>query len=76
MQSSREELDRDEMYRLARSHLVDLGLLKATFRKPKRGEAPEFDEKTGMMKAKGLELSPLGRLLLRRVGVAEEDEFQ
>ncbi|MCY3931987.1 MAG: hypothetical protein OXH70_09725 [Acidobacteria bacterium] len=73
--SPREDLDRQAMYRLARRQLVDLGLLHQTFRRPKKGELPEFDEKTGMIKSHGTSLSPLGRLLLRRIGLAEEDEF-
>lgn len=75
MQSPQEDLDRAAMYRLARRQLVDLGLLHQTFRRPRRGELPEFDENTGMIKSQGTELSPLGRLLLRRIGLAEEDEF-
>ena len=75
MQSSREELDREAMYRLARQQLVGLGLLRQTFRRPREGELPEFDEKTGMIRSRGTELSPLGHLLLRRIGLAEEDEF-
>lgn len=75
MQSPREDLDRAAMYRLARQQLVDVGLLHQTFRRPRRGELPEFDENTGMIKSQGTKLSPLGRLLLRRLGLAEEDEF-
>ena len=75
MQSPQKDLDRAAMYRLARRQLVDLGLLQQTFRKPRKGEVPEFDEKTGMVKAQGTRLSPLGRLLLRRIGLAEEDDF-
>ena len=73
--SSRDELDREAMYRLARRQLVDLGLLDQTFRKPRKGDLPEFDEKTGMMKSQGTRLSPLGRLLLRHIGLAEEGEI-
>lgn len=73
--SSREDLDREAMYRLARRQLVDLGLLDQTFRKPRRGDLPEFDEKTGMIKSQGTRLNPLGRLLLRRIGLAEVDDF-
>ncbi|MCY3965612.1 MAG: hypothetical protein OXG83_11285 [Acidobacteria bacterium] len=75
MQSPREDLDRAAMYRLTRRQLVDVGLLHQTFRKPRKGDLPEFDEKTGMIKSQGTKLSPLGRLLLRRIGLAEEDEF-
>jgi len=44
-----------------------MGLLKARFKKPKRGELPAFDDKTGMIKAQGYEITGLGRLLLRSI---------
>jgi hypothetical protein len=67
--------DRSVNYELARSRLVQLGLLVPKFKKPMSGKSPEFDEKTGMMKAAGFELTPLGRLLLRRAGLAEANDF-
>jgi hypothetical protein len=73
--SSREELDRATMVDLAKAQLKSLGLLQTRYKKPKKGELPEFDEKTGMIKRQSVTLSPLGRLVLRRVGLAEENEF-
>lgn len=75
MQSTREELDAAEIADLARSQLVSLGLLRIRFKTPRSGTLPEFDDKTGMIKAQGNELTSLARLLLRRIGLAEEDEF-
>lgn len=68
-------LDQATMNELARAQLISLGLLKANYRAPKKGELPDFDLKTGRMKYTHLALSPLGRLLLRRIGLAEADEF-
>jgi hypothetical protein len=59
---------------LAREKLLRLGLLEETFRKPRRGESPELDENTGRIKVQGRRLSQLGRLLLRRVGLAEDGD--
>jgi transcriptional regulator NrdR family protein len=56
-----------------RAHLVRLELLRPRFQKPKKGQLPEIDEKTGMMKVKGYDITPLGRLLLRTIG--EPDGF-
>ena len=56
-----------------RAHLVRLELLRPRFQKPKKGQFPEIDEKTGMMKAQGYDIAPLGRLLLRTIG--EPDGF-
>lgn len=48
-----------------RQHLQDLGLTRHRFPRPRRGEVPEFDDKTGMMKATGADLTRLGKMLLR-----------
>ncbi len=69
MGSSQEELDRGAIYDGYRQHLRELGLLRPNFRRPRRGELPEFDEKTGMMKTSGHKLTQLGRLLLRFLGL-------
>lgn len=55
-----------------KEHLVRLGLLKYRFKKPKKGEFPEFDEKTGAMKSQGHDITSLGRILLRHVDLVEE----
>ncbi len=75
MGSSREDHDKAEVFQLARDNLIQLGLLRPRFAQPKKDALPEFDSKTGMIKAQGFELSPRGRLLLRRIGLAEDDEF-
>lgn len=73
--SSQEEIDAETLHETSRMHLVRLGLLRPSFGKPRKGEVPEFDEKTGMLKASGYELTSLGRMLLRRIELAEPDEF-
>lgn len=55
-----------------KEHLVRLGLLKYRFKKPKKGEFPEFDEKTGAMKSQGHDITSLGRILLRHVDLMGE----
>jgi hypothetical protein len=44
-----------------------------TYRKSKKGDMPEFDEKTGMVKASGNSITHLGRLLLRSIDLATAD---
>jgi len=65
--SSREEVDKDTIYNTHRVHLTSLGLIKPRFKMPKKGELPEFDDKSGMVKASGYEITSLGRLLLRSI---------
>ena len=49
------------------------GCSEFRFKKPKRGELPEFDEKTGMVKVGGYEITSLGRLLLRSIDQDKKD---
>ena len=72
MSSPQEELDIAAVYETYRGKLVNLNLLKRDFKKPKKGEVPEFDEKTGMIKATGYSLTPLGRLLLKYIDMPDE----
>jgi len=67
--------DRAALYDLARAELVRLGLLRPHFQKPRKGEFPDLDENTGMMKARGYALTTLGRLLLRTIGLCEPEDF-
>lgn len=67
--------DDTTMYEEQRNHLLRLGLLKIRFKKPKRGELPEFDENTGAIKASGRDITQLGRMLLRRIDVLQPEEF-
>ncbi|MDE0010406.1 MAG: hypothetical protein OXU36_04640 [Candidatus Poribacteria bacterium] len=71
--SSQEEVDKHAIYEAHKANLAHLGLLKIRFRQPRRGESPEFDDKTGMMKASGYDITDLGRLLLRSIDQSEED---
>lgn len=62
-----EQVDQHAIYETYQTNLARLGLLKVRFRKPKRGELPEFDENTGMVKAQGYGITSLGMLLLRSI---------
>ncbi|MCY3724907.1 MAG: hypothetical protein OXG97_22040 [Candidatus Poribacteria bacterium] len=65
--SSQEEVDKHAIHEVYRTNLARLDLLKIRFQRPRRGESPEFDEKTGMMKSSGYDITSLGRLLLRSI---------
>jgi hypothetical protein len=65
MGSSEEEFEEAALKASYRQHLHDLGLIRYRFRQPRRGEMPEFDDNTGMMKASGSEVTRLGKMLLR-----------
>lgn len=67
--SGRDELDRHAIFQTHNQHLVSVGLLKPRFLTPSRGKDPQFDPKTGMMKTSGFEITPLGRLLIRKLDI-------
>ena len=71
-----EDDDRDKaaLYDAARGQLVRLGLLSPVFRPIKKGELPEFDLKTGMLKSTRDQITPLGRMVLRHVGLADRED--
>ena len=75
MEDSQEVSDQWTISQLARQQLVTLGGLRLNFARPRKGELPEFDDTTGTIKSHGHTLTPLGRLLLRQIGLAEADEF-
>jgi hypothetical protein len=77
------EKDRYALHQSYRNHLVRLGLLQARFQSPPgfryghsskadSPEVPQFDYKTGMMKSTGVDVTPLGELLLRKIGLVNE----
>ncbi|MGB2824262.1 MAG: hypothetical protein WBF17_25030 [Phycisphaerae bacterium] len=65
--SPESEIHAGAIFESHRQHLIRLGLLRQRFRKPRKGELPEFDPKTGMIKANGHEITTLGRILLRYI---------
>ena len=67
--SSQEELDDATLHESRKAHLRSLGLIRPRFRRTIKRQVPEFDDRTGMMKASGHDVTPLGRLLLRTMGV-------
>lgn len=67
MQSTLAEIDADKLYQAGEKHLLRLGLLQKIYTTVRRGEMPEFDARKGDYKHR-VEISYLGRMLLRAVG--------
>ncbi len=72
MGSGTDIIDQNTVHQTYKEKLIRLGLLNREYKKPKRGEFPEFDEKTGMIKEKSVSLTPLGRLLLKYIDMGDE----
>lgn len=73
---TQDEMDQSAIHELAKQQLVTLGLVRPTYHSAIYGrDTPEFDEKTGTLKSSGQEITPLGRLVLRRLGLATENDY-
>jgi hypothetical protein len=57
-----------------KEHLAQLGLLERRYARDSRTKELKVDRRTGAPEVAGYELTPLGRLLLRHVGLASEHE--
>lgn len=68
IRGERSGYDKEAFRRSYQSKLFELGLMERRFNRLKKGEMPEFDEKTGMMKSQNDSLSGIGHLLLRYIG--------
>jgi hypothetical protein len=66
MQSAQNEIENNKLFELGRSKLLILGLLEQVFNKIKKGEMPDFDEKTGTLKGR-TQISYLGRMLMKEL---------
>lgn len=75
MGSSQEEHDRVTMYNTYREKLTRLNLLRKKFKEVKKGEFPEFDKNTGMIKDNGYDLTPLGRIFLKYIDMLEDGKY-
>jgi len=73
MGSSQQELDKATLQESYDEHLTQLGLLQVRYSVDSRTKQPEFDSWTGDQKVRGRELSTLGRLLLRQIGISHKE---
>ena len=73
--ASEDDINKSILFDTYKEKLVRLNLLKRKFKKPKKGEFPEFDEKTGMIKSNGFEITRIGRLFLKYIGLLKNDDF-
>lgn len=72
MGSSWDEIEEAAIHTSYKQHLVELGLLRPNFKRLKKNEIPEFDAKTGMVKANGHNITMLGKMLLRYLNLIPE----
>jgi hypothetical protein len=68
LQSPMSDVERNRLFEVGREHLLRTGLLKKNFGNVKKGQLPEFDAGKGDFKHT-VEVSHLGRMLLREIGL-------
>lgn len=73
MDSPPEEIDAVGVYRAYKEHLENLGLIQHRYETGSRGEIPELDARTGRPRRRTPEISILGRLLLREIGLLKDE---
>lgn len=61
----------EALYKSGINNLERLGLITGRYRTPKKGELPEFDDRTGKLKGSPSSVSSLGRLVLESIGLLE-----
>jgi hypothetical protein len=66
--SAPDVLERERLYQAGKEHLLRLGLLQRNYGSVKKGQLPEFDQRSGDFKHT-VEISYLGRLLLKEIGM-------
>lgn len=68
-----ETLDKHALQENYREHLVQLGLLERRYDTDIRTKQPVFDTFTGGLKVRGYQITLLGKLLLRQIGLATNE---
>lgn len=65
-------VDKSAVQQSYKEHLASLGLLKRRYETDSKTKQPVLDTSTGGQKVIGYEITSLGRLLLRQIGLASE----
>ena len=75
LDAPQENIDKGEFRDSYRNKLLEVSLLEPVYKRAEKGEMPEFDERTGRMKATSFRPTGLGKLLLRYIdlGPAPDD---
>ena len=74
MGSTPDELDKSALQKSYVEHLAQLGLLEPRYRTDIKTRAPEFSPFTGAMEVNGYDLTGFGRLLLKEIGLGEDEQ--
>ena len=76
LSSSADVVDKEALQDSYKEHLAQLNLLERRYRTDIQTRQPEFDQFSGAMEVSSYDLSRLGSLLLREIGLVREDETE
>jgi len=68
-------VDKESLQKNYKEHLARLGLLRHRYEIDRKTKMPEFDSITGEQKVSGYQITALGRLLLRYIGLSSGEEL-
>ena len=71
--STQREIDKEALQKSYKEHLAQLGLLTPLYKKDIQNQTPDFDSFTGAMEVRHYDLSRLGMMLLREIGLGEDE---
>ena len=71
--SSQDVVDKQALQESYTKHLSQLGLLAPVYERDIRTEQPEFDSWSGEQRVQYYEITNLGRLLLREIGLGADE---
>jgi hypothetical protein len=72
--SPQADVDKSTLNNSYKEHLVRLGLLKESFKVDSKTKMPSFDSRTGAPQHHGYSLTRFGRLLLRQIGLGDDNQ--
>ena len=71
--SNQRDIDKAALQKSYIEHLAQLGLLTPWYRTDMQTNTPEFDRSTGAMEVQRYDMSSLGTMLLREIGLGEDE---
>jgi hypothetical protein len=66
-------VDKESLQKSYKDHLAQLGLLSPRYKTDMDTHQPEFNTSTGALELRGYDLTHLGRLLLRQIGLSNSE---
>ncbi len=66
-------VDKESLQNSYKDHLAQLGLLSPKYKTDMKTHLPVFNTNTGALELRGYDITQLGRLLLRQIGLSNSE---